>query len=150
MKIMKLHLYQSVPYLCASREWSFLYLEQSLSVLKSLCTASDAAWYEPELLFCISSDNPRNLQNAFLFGTGPASDVSQIPPEGFSIHVLESGDYLFTQFSGNSPENISDAVSASWEALSAKGLNAAGGSWYLRGIQKGEHFSLQILIPFSS
>lgn len=150
MKIMKLHLFQSVPYLCAAGNWSYQHPAQSLSHFKSLCVTSGAAWYTPELLFCISSKTPGTQQDAFLFGTGPADEQYKTPPNGFSIHTLKSGDYLFTQFSGNSPEEISNAVSSSQDALSKKGWKPEGSTWYLRGIQKDEACSLQILIPVSS
>ncbi len=150
MRIMKLHLYQDIIYLCGAGNYSPTDPLGNLSSLQEECRNAGISLNDEEILLQVSRSGTNPVLNTPCFGAGPVLSMEAPIPEIFSFFTLSAGDYLFYQFPDPTADEITTAYRNALSGLYARGWKPKGDNLYLRGVkEESQAYALQVFIPLT-
>ena len=160
MKVMKLHLYQSIPYLVSETTVDFFSPLKTLKQLDSLIYsfAGDAYSCQEAAVFgrISPSQTPIGI-GCCKAGFSLTRDTSYIIPAHLSHDVFYKGIYAFAQFPNQTPKGIHEAVKVLFDYIDLHHLQPADDNIMLRMVKEAggmltgdlEEYAFQLCIALN-
>ena len=164
MRVMNLHLYQSIPYLISAENpenaIDFYSPEKTLKYLHSqICSFAGSSYSCQEAAIFgnwIPEDSTVSVEKCTA-GFSLAPDSNYTIPELFSEKMLHSGNYAFAQFNDSSAKGIKKAVNTVSHHIISHHLHPASDRIMLRMVHETggmltedlENFAFQVCIELS-
>ncbi len=145
MKTMRLHLFQTIHYICISDTSTLFTPESGLYRLKHAAEGHGVSLNDDEIAIFTRRENIfHTIGNSLAIGAGPTEQSLDIG--SFHTREISEGSYFFYQFPDSSEDGIRSALQYGINTLDARGLIPASDEVILRGIKETDFYVFQILI----